>query len=59
MVFLALGAMRFAPRGVRPGLRQDGMTEIAEGLEAGDVVAAEGSFRLKALLLQSRVDAKD
>ena len=35
------------------------MTEIAEGLEAGDVVAAEGSFRLKALLLQSRVDAKD
>ena len=35
------------------------MTEIAEGLEAGDVVATEGSFRLKALLLQGRVDAKD
>jgi membrane fusion protein, heavy metal efflux system len=59
VVFLAVDATRFAPRAVRPGLRQDGMTEIAEGLEAGDVVAAEGSFRLKALLLQSRVDAKD
>ncbi|MFC7473032.1 efflux RND transporter periplasmic adaptor subunit [Dankookia sp. GCM10030260] len=59
VVFLALDATRFAPRPVRPGLRQDGMTEITEGLAAGDVVAAAGSFRLKALLLQSRVDAKD
>ncbi|TDH60523.1 efflux RND transporter periplasmic adaptor subunit [Dankookia rubra] len=59
VVFLALAPTRFAPRPVRPGLRQDGMTEIAEGLAAGDLVAAEGSFRLKALLLQSRVDAHD
>ena len=59
VVFLALAPTRFARRPVRPGLRQDGMTEIAEGLEPGDLVAAEGSFRLKALLLQGRVDAKD
>ena len=59
VVFLAVAATRFAPRAVRPGLRQDGMTEITEGLEAGDVVATEGSFRLKALLLHGRVDAKD
>ena len=59
VVFLAVEPTRFARRAVRPGLRQDGMTEIAEGLEAGEVVATEGSFRLKALLLQSRVDAKD
>lgn len=59
VVFLRLAEDRFARRDVRPGLRQGGMTEITEGLQPGEIVATEGSFRLKALLLQSRVAAKD
>lgn len=59
MVFQQLAGDRFAHREVRPGLRQDGMTEITEGLRPGEVVATEGSFRLKALLLQGRVAAED
>jgi cobalt-zinc-cadmium efflux system membrane fusion protein len=59
VVFVQLGENRFAPRDVRPGLHQGEMTEIVDGLQAGEVVATEGSFRLKALLLHDRVDAKD
>jgi membrane fusion protein, heavy metal efflux system len=59
VVFVQLANDRFARRNVRPSLRQGGMTEIIEGLQPGEVVATEGSFRLKAMLLQSRVDAGD
>ncbi|MDO9711212.1 efflux RND transporter periplasmic adaptor subunit [Paracraurococcus lichenis] len=58
-VFLRTGEDRFAWRRVQPGLRQGGVTEVTEGLQPGETVAAEGSFRLKALLLHDRVDAQD
>ncbi|RAI54077.1 hypothetical protein DOO78_26560 [Roseicella frigidaeris] len=56
VVFVRTGETRFARRDVTPGLRQGGATEITQGLQPGEVVATEGSFRLKALLLQSRVE---
>lgn len=59
VVFVQLGENRFARRDIRPGLRQGGLTEITDGLEPGEVVATQGSFRLKALLLHSRIEAKD
>jgi cobalt-zinc-cadmium efflux system membrane fusion protein len=59
VVFVRLAEDRFARRDIRPGLRQDGFVEVAAGLEPGEVVAAEGSFRLKALLLHNRIDAGD
>jgi cobalt-zinc-cadmium efflux system membrane fusion protein len=59
VVFVRLAENRFARRDIRPGLRQDGLLEVAEGLEADEVVVAEGSFRLKALLLHSRFGAED
>ena len=59
VVFVALAGNRFARRDVRPGLRQGGVVEIAEGLQPGEQVATEGSFRLKALLLHERVAAED
>ncbi|MBK1657122.1 efflux RND transporter periplasmic adaptor subunit [Paracraurococcus ruber] len=58
VVFVRLGDGRFARREVRPGLRQSGWTEMMEGLQPGEVVATEGSFRLKSLLLQSRAAAE-
>lgn len=59
VVFVQVAENRFARRDIRPGLRQAGLTEITDGLEPGEVVATEGSFRLKALLLHSRIEAKD
>lgn len=58
-VFVRLAGDRYGRRDIRPGLRQGTFTEVAEGIAAGDVVAAEGSFRLKALLLQSRMPEAD
>ncbi|MFZ4408359.1 MAG: efflux RND transporter periplasmic adaptor subunit [Paracraurococcus sp.] len=59
VVFVRQAEDRFLRRDIRPGQRQDGLTEIAEGLQPGEVVATEGSIRLKAVLLQSRTDAHD
>ena len=59
VVFVQLGEGRYGRRDIRPGLRQGALTEVAEGIAAGDVVVAEGSFRLKALLLQSRMSGED
>ncbi|MBV1796381.1 efflux RND transporter periplasmic adaptor subunit [Siccirubricoccus sp. G192] len=59
VVFVQLAENRFARRDIRPGLRQGGLTEVADGLEPGEVVATQGSFRLKALLLHSRFGAED
>jgi cobalt-zinc-cadmium efflux system membrane fusion protein len=59
VTFVQVAEGRFARRDIRPGLRQDGFVEVTEGLEPGEVVATQGSFRLKALLLRSRFGAED
>ncbi len=59
VVFVRLDETRFGRRDVRLGLSAAGVTEVIEGLAAGQVVATEGSFRLKAMLLGSRFAAED
>jgi cobalt-zinc-cadmium efflux system membrane fusion protein len=54
MLFVALGERRFAPREVTLGHRQPGLAEVTQGLEPGEVVATNGSFRLKSLWLRAR-----
>ena len=54
MVFIALAEHRFAPRAVILGHRQPGFAEVTAGLQAGEVVATTGSFRLKSLWLRAR-----
>jgi cobalt-zinc-cadmium efflux system membrane fusion protein len=59
VVFVRLAETRFGRRDVRLGLRAGGVTEVIDGVAADQVVATEGSFRLKALLLGSRFAAED
>ncbi|HEX3777664.1 MAG TPA: efflux RND transporter periplasmic adaptor subunit, partial [Polyangiaceae bacterium] len=44
LVFLDLGDGRFRAREIRIGAESNGMIEVLEGLEAGDVVATSGVF---------------
>jgi cobalt-zinc-cadmium efflux system membrane fusion protein len=59
VVFVPSGPNAFRRRDVRTGPTQRGSTEIAEGLEPCETVVAEGSVRLKALLLHSRTPTED
>ncbi len=53
VVFTPLDGGRFQSREVSVGVERPDWVEIRSGLAAGDQVATEGSFALKALLLQS------
>jgi multidrug efflux pump subunit AcrA (membrane-fusion protein) len=48
LVFVDLGAGRFRPQEVRVGTEADGMYEVLEGLQAGDMVATSGVFLIAA-----------
>jgi Cu(I)/Ag(I) efflux system membrane fusion protein len=48
LVFLDLKDGRFKPQEIRVGLQADGMYEVLEGLNAGDVVATSGVFLIAA-----------
>ena len=56
LVFVAKGDGRFEPRAVIPGARVDGVSEIREGIRAGEEVVTQANFlidsesRLKAAL---------
>jgi cobalt-zinc-cadmium efflux system membrane fusion protein len=52
-VFVADGNGRFTPTPVTPGAEQDGLVEIAAGLESGQRIAVSGSFILKSELLKA------
>ena len=52
MVFVADTTDAFTPRDVTAGTEADGWVEIVAGLEAGERVAATGSFLLKSELLK-------
>ena len=52
IVFIQQSADRFVPRKVKTGREFDGRVEILEGLSEGEVIAAEGSFSLKAEMLK-------
>ena len=55
VVFVPTGHGEFAWRAVRTGLAANGQTQITSGLAAGTPVVAEGSYWLKAALMQSTI----
>jgi Cu(I)/Ag(I) efflux system membrane fusion protein len=48
LVFVDLGEGRFKPQEVRVGTETDGMYEVADGLQPGDLVATSGVFLIAA-----------
>lgn len=46
IVFVSLGEGRFEPRGVKPGRKAEGQTEILSGLDEGERVVSAASFML-------------
>jgi cobalt-zinc-cadmium efflux system membrane fusion protein len=55
VVFVPTGDGRFAWRPVHTGLVANGKTQVTSGLAAGTPVVGEGSFWLKAALMQSTI----
>jgi membrane fusion protein, heavy metal efflux system len=55
VVFIPTGDRQFAWRAVRTGPVANGKTQIASGLAAGIPVVGEGSYWLKAALMQSTI----
>jgi cobalt-zinc-cadmium efflux system membrane fusion protein len=55
VVFVPTGDGRFAWRAVQTGLVANGKTQITSGLAAGTPVVGEGSYWLKAALMQSTI----
>jgi cobalt-zinc-cadmium efflux system membrane fusion protein len=55
VVFVPTGASEFAWRAVHTGLAANGKTQITSGLAAGTPVIGEGSYWLKAALMQSTI----
>jgi membrane fusion protein, heavy metal efflux system len=55
VVFIPTGNRQFAWRAVRTGPAANGKTQIASGLAAGTPVVGEGSYWLKAALMQSTI----
>jgi cobalt-zinc-cadmium efflux system membrane fusion protein len=55
VVFIPTGHGQFAWRAVHTGLVANGKTQITSGLAAGTRVVAEGSYWLKAALMQSTI----
>src|ERR1700722_1782344 len=55
VVFIPTGDREFAWRAVRTGPVANGKTQIASGLAAGTPVVGEGSYWLKAALMQSTI----
>jgi multidrug efflux pump subunit AcrA (membrane-fusion protein) len=48
IVFVSTGPGRFVQRGVTPGDNMGDEIAISDGLDAGDMVVAEGAFFLRA-----------
>jgi cobalt-zinc-cadmium efflux system membrane fusion protein len=55
VVFVPTGDSQFAWRAVHTGLITNGKTQITSGLAAGTPVVGEGSYWLKAALMQSTI----
>ena len=55
VVFVPTGDGRFAWRAVHTGLVANGKTQVTSGLAAGTPVVGEGSYWLKAALMQSTI----
>lgn len=59
VVFVQQSEIVFQTRKVKPGVRQEGYTEIQVGLMEGEVVASTGSHVLKSEILKHRIGGAD
>jgi cobalt-zinc-cadmium efflux system membrane fusion protein len=55
VLFIPTGHSEFAWRAVHTGLVANGQTQITSGVASGTPVVAEGSYWLKAALMQSTI----
>ena len=55
VVFVPTGHGQFAWRAVHTGLVANGKTQVTSGLAAGTQIVGEGSYWLKAALMQSTI----
>jgi cobalt-zinc-cadmium efflux system membrane fusion protein len=59
VVFVQQSPTRFERRNVQTGATAGPVLEITTGLEAGEVIAAEGTLSLKTALLRERIGGED
>jgi cobalt-zinc-cadmium efflux system membrane fusion protein len=55
IVFVRRSAETFEVRPVTLGMTANGLAEIASGIAAGEMVAVQGAFHLKSVLLESQI----
>jgi cobalt-zinc-cadmium efflux system membrane fusion protein len=59
LVFVKEGDSRLEPREVTLGTRANGRAEVKQGLKAGELVVAEGTFALKSHLLRGQIGSEE
>jgi cobalt-zinc-cadmium efflux system membrane fusion protein len=59
IVFVRTGEDRFEKRGVTLGVQRADWVEVRSGVAAGETVATQGSFGLKAILMRALLGATD
>ena len=59
VVFVKSGDETFMRRDVTLGVRNQGWTEITQGLSVGEIVVPAGSFRIKSALMKSRLGGNE
>jgi cobalt-zinc-cadmium efflux system membrane fusion protein len=59
MVFVRQSATEYLPREVKLGVRQDGYTQVLEGVQPGDEVVTTGSHVLRSEMLKDRIGGED
>jgi len=57
LVFVRTGPLRFEPRLVKLGAKENGFLEVLEGLKEGDTVVTRGNFQLKSKLNEAILHA--
>lgn len=58
VVFVRTAANKFVARPVRVGEAANGKVPVFEGIQAGDLIAVQGSFILKSQLLRSELESE-
>jgi cobalt-zinc-cadmium efflux system membrane fusion protein len=59
MVFVRQSATEYLPKVVALGVRQDGYTQVLEGVQPGDEVVTTGSHVLRSEMLKDRIGGED
>ena len=59
MVFVRQSATEYVPKEVTLGAKQDGYTQVLEGVQPGDEVVTTGSHVLRSEMLKERIGGED